>query len=278
MSVRRRTLPPGWYPESADDCSMEIHSFLKGFTPPEGKWWGGIAPHAGWYFSGRAAARVMYAVSGAFQPDRVVIYGGHLPGGSRPVAYLDESWETPFGLLPMDSSLAGELVEAGEASAAAGSFSDNTVEVLLPFVRRFFPQSSVIAVHAPASTQAVRLGEAVADLLADKGLSAVFIGSADLTHYGPNYGFAPEGVGEAAVRWVKEMNDRSLIDKALAMDAGGLLQDARMKHNTCSPGPFASVMASVARRNVLSGTLLDYYTSYDIMPGSSFVGYAAILY
>lgn len=278
MSVRRRTLQRGWYPVTADDCSTEIRRFLKGFTPPGGQWRGGIAPHAGWYFSGRAAARVMCAIAESFQPDRVVVYGGHLQAGNRPVVYTEGSWETPFGLLPMDPSLAGELVEAGEAVAARSSFSDNTVEVQLPFVRNFFPQSSLIAVHAPASSQAVRLGTAVSDLLARKGLSAVFIGSADLTHYGPNYGFSPKGVGEAAVQWVKEENDRSLIEKALAMDAEGLLKDAEEKQNTCSPGPIASVMASVARHCVSSGKLLDYYTSYDVMPDLSFVGYAAILY
>jgi len=278
MSVRRRILPPGWYPASADECSAEIRRFLAGFAPPEGHWRGGIAPHASWYFSGKAAARVMCAIAGSFQPDRVVVYGGHLSFGNRPVVYTEDSWETPFGLLPMDTLFARELVDSGEAIAARGSFADNTVEVQLPFVLNFFPKSPMIALHSPASDAATRLGAAVSDLLAGKGLSAVFIGSADLTHYGPNYGFAPTGVGETAVKWVKEENDRSLIDKALAMDAQGLLEDAEMKHNTCSAGPFASVMASVAQHGVLSGTLLDYYTSYDIMPDPSFVGYAAILY
>ena len=34
----------------------------------------------------------------------------------------------------------------------------------------------------------------------------------------------------------------------------------------------------VGRRGVTEGSLLDYYTSYDVMPNSSFVGYAAIVY
>jgi AmmeMemoRadiSam system protein B len=124
----------------------------------------------------------------------------------------------------------------------------------------------------------MRLATEVDALLSENGLTVVYIGSADLTHYGPNYGFTPRGKGEAAVKWVKEENDRSLIDKALAMDASGLLGDAAARHNTCSAGPIAAVVASAARHGIKKGTLLEYYTSYDVTPDSSFVGYAAIVY
>ncbi|MBI4962437.1 MAG: AmmeMemoRadiSam system protein B [Desulfomonile tiedjei] len=278
MSRRTRSLPTGWYPGSADACNREIDGFLVGYTAPAGTWIGGVVPHAGWYYSGRAAARTISTLAGSGRPDRVVIYGGHLPAGRDPIAYTDEAWETPLGAQPMDPAFCGELVSSGEAVEASRGFSDNTVEVQIPLVRRFFPDIPVIAVHAPASDTAIKLGEAVQRLLSEKGLTAAFLGSADLTHYGPNYGFTPRGTGAGAVKWVKEENDRALIDKALAMDAHGLLQEAWELHNTCSAGPIASVIASVSRRGVKSGSLLEYYTSYDISPDASFVGYAAILY
>lgn len=278
MNMRHRGLPRGWYPDSARECSREIDAFVSGFTPPDGTWRGGVAPHAGWYFSGRAAARVFKTLAAGSQPDRVVVYGGHLPGGTSPIAYPEDSWETPLGVITLDSSLTRELVAAGEAVAARPTFADNTVEILLPFVKRFFPDAQVVAIHSPSSRAAIQLGQAVSGLMSKKGLNAVYVGSADLTHYGPNYGFTPKGSGPAALQWVKEHNDLSLIEKALSMDADALLNDAREKDNTCSAGPIASVMASVASHGVKSGRLLEYYTSYDIMPGSSFVGYAAIVY
>jgi AmmeMemoRadiSam system protein B len=277
MSTRRRILPVGWYPDSAEECKIEIDEFLKGFTPPTGEWRGGIAPHAGWYFSGRAAARVISALAGYARPDRVVVYGGHLNSGS-PVIYTEDAWETPFGAQPLDSAFARELVSKHEAVPASTGFSDNTVEVQLPMVARFFPGTPVIAIHSPASEAALQLGAAVQVLLSEKGLSAIYIGSADLTHYGPNYGFSPKGSGASALTWVKEENDRSLINIALAMDAEALVIEARSKHNTCSAGPIASVMTSVSKCGIRKGYLLEYYTSYDIMPGASFVGYAGILF
>jgi hypothetical protein len=278
MAARKRALPHGWYPASADECSRDIADFLRGFNPPLGSWLGGVAPHAGWYFSGRAAARVISTLAGSAERDRVVIYGGHLPGHSDPVIYTEEAWDTPMGPQSIDQELSEELASRGEALRATPRFTDNTVEVLLPFVKHFFPTTPIIAVHAPSSNRALRLGDAVDSLLQDKQLTAVYIGSADLTHYGPNYGFSPMGSGAAAVKWVKEDNDKALIDKALALDAQGLLDDAMLRHNTCSAGPIASVMTSVSRRGAKQGNLIEYYTSYDIMPNSSFVGYAGIVF
>ncbi|MGB6067568.1 MAG: AmmeMemoRadiSam system protein B [Desulfomonilaceae bacterium] len=278
MSVRKRVLPAGWYPDSADECNRQIDEFLKGFSPPEGMWVGGVVPHAGWFFSGRAAARVISTIAVSTRPDRVVIYGGHLSEANDPIIYTDDSWHTPLGAQLMDSTTAEELVSAGEAVAAHGDFSDNTVEIQLPFIQRFFPGIPVIAVHAPASVRAIRIGEAVCALLEAKGLAAVCIGSADLTHYGPNYGFMPKGTGAEAVKWVKEKNDRSLINKALALDAKGLLSDAKSKQNTCSAGAIAALITSMAHHGVQCGRLLEYYTSYDVAPDSSFVGYGAIIY
>lgn len=278
MRVRRRSLPRGWYPGTASECKSDIEGFLKGFIPPPGAWRGGVAPHAGWFFSGKAASKVVKALSLSTNIDRLVIYGGHLPGGSRPIVYTEDSWETPLGPLSVDSAFARELVSRGEAVAAPESFSDNTVEIQLPLVRNFFPDIPIIAIHAPSSQAAIQLSSAVGGLIAEKGLHAVYLGSADLTHYGPNYGFSPKGAGVKAVEWVKTENDRSLIEKALAMDAPGLLEDMLLRHNTCSAGPIAAVIASVASHGIQQGRLLDYYTSYDVMPDSSFVGYAAILY
>jgi AmmeMemoRadiSam system protein B len=80
------------------------------------------------------------------------------------------------------------------------------------------------------------------------------------------------------VEWVKKENDKSLIDKALALDAEGLLTDAQSKHNSCSAGAIAAAVAHARVLGVTSGRLIEYYTSYDVAPNSGFVGYAGILF
>jgi hypothetical protein len=278
MTVRKRMLPAGWYPVSAADCEAEIKSFLTGFSPLSGDFIGGVAPHAGWAFSGRAAAKTIFTLSKAGPVDRIVLYGGHLPGRYKPLAYPEREWETPLGNQPLDHESARELAEMGVLDFAGPRFSDNTVEVQMPFLAYFFPDAPILAAHSPSSQTALSLGKDIAKYFKSKGLSVIYIGSADLTHYGPNYGFAPKGVGPEALAWVKEDNDRRLIDNALKMNAQDLIQDSSERQNTCSAGPIASVISSCSEIGANEGRLIEYYTSYDVMPGDSFVGYAAIVY
>ena len=60
MRLRARMLPTGWYPASQSACRQEIAGYVAGVAPlpAAAKVYGGIVPHAGWYFSGKAAAKV----------------------------------------------------------------------------------------------------------------------------------------------------------------------------------------------------------------------------
>jgi AmmeMemoRadiSam system protein B len=75
------------------------------------------------------------------------------------------------------------------------------------------------------------------------------------------------------VKWVKEVNDKKLVDLTLAMDAPGLLQAAARDQSACSAGGAAAALAAAKKLGASKTHLVDYYTSYDIMPNSSFVGY-----
>ena len=278
MKIRKRMLPSGWYPSTARECEFEIRNFVNGFDPPHGEWISGVAPHAGWYFSGKPAARVVKTLAARKTPHVTVVFGGHLSARNHTMIYLEEAWETPFGNLAMDARLASEIMKQTNVISVPETFADNTVEIQVPFIKWFFPKSILIAAHTPASMEAGEFASSLCNILRQKDLSAVFLGSADMTHYGPNYGFTPKGSGEGAVDWVKKVNDHSLLQKALALDTQGVLDDAAKLQNTCSPGPIVSAITCASFYGSNAGHLIDYYTSYDIMPGSSFVGYGAIVY
>lgn len=277
MRVRPRMLPVGWYPGSKNDCISEIESFVAGVKPlPEGtRVFGGMVPHAGWYFSGKLAARVFYLTSRLSQPEVVCIFGGHL-GDSPPLLVTEDAWETPLGEVPLATEfyqpLRGRLLLREEHPG------DNTIEVNLPFIRYFFPQSRVLALRAPQSPTAVKLGEAVAQVARELGKSILFFGSADLTHYGPNYGFAPKGYGSQAVKWVKEVNDKRFLDAVLNLDALGAIAAANQDQSSCSGGAPAAAIAAAKSLGATRALLVDYYTSYDVMPGDSFVGYGGVIW
>jgi AmmeMemoRadiSam system protein B len=277
MRTRARMLPIGWYPASETGTRAEIEKFVAGVSPlPAGtRVYGGIVPHAGWYFSGKLAARVFYLASKATQPQVVAVFGGHL-GAGPPLLVTDDAWETPLGDLPLATEFYEPLRK--RLTLKEEYPGDNTIEVQLPFVKYFFPKTRVLAVRGPHSEKALELGEAVAAVAQELKLSLLAFGSTDLTHYGPNYGFAPKGYGADAVKWVKEVNDKEFVDAALKLDGTAMLKLAARDQCACSAGGAAAAVTAAKKLGATKAHLVDYYTSYDIMPGDSFVGYAGIIW
>jgi AmmeMemoRadiSam system protein B len=281
MSLRKRELPRGWYPVNGEDCKRDIESYLEGWKPPpllSGKEIGGMVPHAGWYFSGKLAARVFYCLKSKRKVDAIILYGGHLGPNELPRIVTEETWETPLGNIDIDNGLVKNLMKRIEIKKESPSSGDNTIEIQLALVKYFFPEAKLLAIRSPASHKAELLGREVAEIVKEEGISILAIGSTDLTHYGPNYGFLDKGTGPPSVDWVKKVNDKGFIDRALSMDAEGLLRHARENDSACSAGAAASAIATCKALGAKKGMLLDYYTSYEIMPDESFVGYAGILY
>jgi len=281
MSLRKRALPRGWYPADQRECQREIESYLEGWSPPpsvSGRGIGGIVPHAGWYFSGKLAARVFYSLKSKGEVEVIVLYGGHLGPNDFPQIVMEEEWETPFGKIEIQTELAKSLMKRIDARKESPWSGDNTIEVQLAMAKYFFPEAKLLAIRSPVSLRADALGEEVAEIARNAGISAVAVGSTDLTHYGPNYGFLAKGIGPSAVEWVKKENDKGFIDRALKMDTAGLLKHAEENDSACSAGAAAAAIATCKALGAEKGILLDYYTSYDIMPDDSFVGYAGIVY
>lgn len=280
MSRRSRTLPRGWYPVDKKECQREIESFLKGWDVPIALETarGGIVPHAGWYFSGKLAARVFHLLREKSKAELIILYGGHLSPDDVPRMAMEMTWETPLGEVEMDFHFAKGLMKRIEMGTENPDSGDNTMEIQIPMVKYFFPDAKILAIRSPASLRAKDLGEEVANLAREEGISLLAVGSTDLTHYGPNYGFTPKGLGPSSVEWVKTENDRGFIDRALKMDAEGLIKHANENGSACSGGAAASAMSTCKALGAGKGVLVDYYTSYDIMPDDSFVGYGGIVY
>ena len=274
MKVRRRCLPPGWYPGAEEQTRQAIEELSGGFPRDGATGVAGVAPHAGWEFSGSIELEVLSRIARGM--DTVVIIGGHLGADDGILCAFEDAYETPLGLLPADLELLRALT-AG-ITIREDRHQDNTVEIQLPFVRYLAPDIRVLGMRAPPTRSAEALGKAIAEAADTLGRRVGVLGSTDLTHYGPNYGFAPAGSGEAARRWVKEVNDKRLVDCLLALDGEGALDRGMRERSACSLGGALAAMGFAKARGVREGALLRYATSYDIHPAESFVGYAGVLY
>jgi hypothetical protein len=234
----------------------------------------GVAPHAGWEFSGALAGTVFARLVGDL--DTIVIIGGHLAPSDGILCAFEEGYETPLGNAPADLELAARLKEC--VAVAEDRWPDNTVEVQLPFARHYFPAARLLGMRAPPSPAAGELGRAIAAAAAACGRRVAVVGSTDLTHYGPNYGFTPAGSGAEAVQWVTGVNDRRFIDSLLAMDEAGARERGVGERSACSAGGAVAAMAFARAAGAARGELLAYRTSRDVHASESFVGYAAVVY
>jgi AmmeMemoRadiSam system protein B len=273
MNIRKPSLPPGWYPGGAG----EIKRFLSGFERTGGSA-AAMAPHAGWYYSGGIAARAVSSLDGG--AETVVIAGGHLPAEYPALIAREDAAAVPQGIIEMDAEL-GDILRA-ELHCETDSYQDNTVEVLLPMVKYFFPDARVVWLRLPPRKSSLDAGRVIARAAARLGRKAALLGSTDLTHYGDNYGYAPHGRGRKALDWVRDVNDAGFIGAILEDRPEDALAHAVTRFSACSAGAALACMGFAQEKRAGPAALLAYSTSADAGPSNggdapdSFVGYAAI--
>ncbi|NNF97931.1 MAG: AmmeMemoRadiSam system protein B [Desulfobacteraceae bacterium] len=283
MKTRKPVYAGSWYPSTARECESQINEFIKiGKTPEKqpSNWVGGIVPHAGWYYSGAIACNVIQALVTENPPDVIVIFGMHLHPGSAAYIMAEGAWETPFGLLPVETHLAEALVGrfSFHVETTSKYSQDNTIELQLPFIKYFFPQVKIVAMGVPPTKQSLEIGSQVVEITRELGLKAAVLGSTDLTHYGANYGFTAKGTGAAAVNWVRDENDRRVIEAMLSLDADTVIDEALANNNACCAGAAATAIAAGLAMGSSTAETIAYATSYDKSPGDSFVGYVGIVF
>jgi len=283
--VRPALLAGRWYPADEVGCRSAIESYVPAPEPEAkpGPLHGLIGPHAGWAFSGDCAGRGYRRLVDAAGPDvdLVVVFGSHRGPRGPNTVFRDDAWETPLGPLATARPLADALAEslALEDEPTRPLRADNAVELHLPFVRALFPDAELLMLGIEASPRALELGREVGRRVRAAGRRAVFVGSTDLTHYGPNYGWAPHGDGEEAVRWAREVNDRGFLDAILRDAPADAVRHAVQEQSACCPGAAAAAIEAAREyAGEVRPELVDHYLSWDVRPDSSFVGYGAVVF
>ncbi len=290
MQTRRPIVAGQFYPGRRADCVDEINECLNEATfsvslPDYVA--AGIVPHAGWTFSGLLAAMVFSAVKQRHENvDTFVIFGAAHGYFGSPAVYDKGGWATPLGEAAIDEDLAEAILNSNTAvSDLDAHSSEHSIEVQVPFIQHLFADAKILPIVVPPSREAVSLGEAVGDIIAgNKDKKIVCIGSTDLTHYGPRYGFTPMGTGAQALQWASEVNDKKFIDLALKLDAMGLLASAAENLNACGAGAAAAAVAAAKKLGKTKGVLLAHTNSNEVMikkmgtSSTEAVGYAAIVF
>lgn len=290
MQTRKPIVAGQFYPAEHNSCVEEISQYLEQTTLSEAlpeTIVAGIVPHAGWAFSGSLAAMVFAAIKHVHEKVHTFVIFGAAHGYFGPEAAVDDSnfWQTPLGNVAVDTDLAERLVNNKLAvSNPLAHKGEHSIEVQVPFIQQLFPEAEILPIIVPPGEQAVPLGEALGDIMTPAGKKLVCIGSTDLTHYGPRYGFTPMGTGADALRWASQVNDKKFIDLALKLEPERLLTSAAENFNACGPGAAAAAVAAAKKLGKTKGLLLAYTNSNEVMlrdmgtSSADSVGYAAIVF
>lgn len=249
----RHRLGPGDLPQVADAGPRELIAL--------------VSPHAGYMYSGPAAAHGFAALAADGRPDVVVILGVNHRGVGAPIAVSGASaWRTPLGEVPVETDLSRRLAEGtGAATDDSTHAAEHSLEVQVPFLQVLLGEAwrlvaVVIAEHGPAALR--RFGEGLAEVLQD--LNVLIVASTDFSHYVPQA--------------MAEQNDRLAIDAILNLDGDGLLATVdRHGISMCGAAPVAAALFAACSMGARSARLLRYFTSGDTSGDySAVVGYGSI--
>lgn len=285
MEKKKMAFAGSWYPAGADECEASIQGFLKEKQGPlKGVFMGGIVPHAGWYYSGSIACRVIASLDPGNisheKIDTLLLFGAHMHKQSEPFILAHGAVETPFGDIEVDRELSDKMSGGISISSKPPlKFPDeNTFELQYPFIKYFYPDAKIVACGVAPSSFASTIGGRAAKAAKKLSRNIRIIGSTDMTHYGPNFGFTRAGTGEKAVEWVKNKNDRDAIGAMIKMDESTIIAQGLENKNMCCAGAVAAAVAACKKMGAAKAVELDYATSFDKSASDSFVGYAGILY
>ena len=294
ISLRLPAVAGMFYPGDGRQCRATAQSYLDNAVPvapdaPSGHWLGGIVPHAGWICSGAVAGQTIAALarqSGGGEVNVVVIFGAiHTP---LPIdaAALDshQNWAVPGGDSAVAGELAARLARIGDLFRVDDRFHqrEHAIEVELPLIQLAWPKATILPVEVPVVDGAWLIGQRTAREIAAAGLSAVYLASSDLTHYGSHYGFAPAGLGVAALSWAEE-NDKRLLRLVTEMSVDRIVPEVKARYNACGAGAIAAMMAACRQAGASRGQLLVHTNSYQTLAAvapqapDNAVGYASVV-
>ena len=265
--IRRACVAGQFYPGN----SMALEKAVQGYLLPEGgkkeKATAVIVPHAGYMYSGHVAGAVYSSVE---IPDNIVLIGPNHTGLGERAAVMDRgSWETPLGSVNINQGLAGLVLENCKLFTidAIAHMREHSLEVQLPFLYHLNKNISIVPItvmHWEFRECAI-MGKALAKALTEFKKDALIVVSSDMNHYESDP--------------VTRKKDKLAIEKALALDAKGLLDITSSKDITmCGVIPAAIAIAASKELKAANARLVKYATSGETSNDyDQVVGYAGII-
>ena len=245
-TVRTPAVAGAFYPGRREGLAAALAELIPAARPARPAH-GVLVPHAGYVYSGAAAGRTF---AEAAIPARVVLLGpNHTGRGAALAAAPEDEWLTPLGKVAIARDLLEKIVAADPDVVFDGAAhrAEHCLEVQAPFLQTLRPDVALapIVVGTNRLEALLRLGEALADVIAKEADKPLVVISSDMTHYRPA-AFA-------------ERQDKLALDRAAALDAEGLHRVVEERDiSMCGAAPATAALAAFRRLGAASGKLVVY--------------------
>jgi len=264
MKTRESAVAGTFYPKTNEAVKAKLRELIQG-TQAVQKSSCVVAPHAGWEYSGRVAARAFKALeeSGTF----VVLSPNHTGLGPAISVSDADFWETPLGKIEVDKGLREKLLaELGIEADELAHIGEHSIELQLPFIQHLFPKAMMlpITIGTQEISQLESLGKALFE--ASKAKSVGVVASGDFSHH------IPETKAKQ-----QDMEAIGFIEKMDFMGFHRLVTENNL--SICGLAPITAAMVFCTNLGLKKGRLLEYDSSASSTgDNSSVVGYAGIAF
>lgn len=282
--TRSAALAGSWYPDGRARLVAAAHFLMRLAAPAPrlpSRPVALVVPHAGWSYSGLAAAAAFRQLKPR-EFDRVVVVAPSHHGSFRGYALDDATaYRTPVGDVALCEGALAAL-RGDEADVVAGvSEPEHAVEIELPFLQATLGRFCLVPILVGGTDE--RIERSFSERLArlDDGRT-LFVFSSDFAHYGPRFGFQPFGpVSRDVLEKVRVLDDRGAALLA-DVDAPGFRDYLRDTGNTiCGRHGLATMLELLPRIAPRARAVtLAHYASGDL-PGvsdASSVSYVAMAF
>ena len=282
--VKKPAAAGTFYPENKEELAAQVDELLanvpENFTRLNATAFGGpkilIVPHAGYRFSGAAAAQGFAEIKDREYSTVVLIGNSHHYQFDGAAVYTEGLFETPLGQVPIDETLAKKLINESTLIFSRPQHHDkeHSLEVEVPFLQKTLKDFQIIPIML--GDQTTETAKALAAALAKRlDPYTLIVISTDLSHY-PNYEDAKK-------------SDQQIIDSILENDlekfstlVETLPQSGipNLQTAACGAGAVKTGLILSESLGISEIELLQYANSGDLPEAdkSRVVGYAAITF
>jgi len=275
--IRKPIVAGRFYSDDKDMLLGEIEkSFSSDLGPgqePNSDAIGVICPHAGYMFSGPAAACSYNAIAGSKINSFLILGFSHSGIGDHQLSMSKQDWQTPLGIAKYDSNLAASLSDIAGFDDDAHEH-EHSIEVQLPFLQYVFKKVKFVAMSVRDDCDFVLSGRKIAEAI--KQEKVCVIASSDFTHFGSSYGYVP--FHDEIRKNIKNL-DMGAVKFIEKLDSAGFTDYISRTHATiCGRAPIA-LQIEIMKKLGAKAKLLKYYTSADIMHDEhNSVSYVSLAY